>query len=144
MLAYEAPLVVNGLFMLGLGNDWSWDRFRRRVYQSEHDMEGVFHEFTGVAAVVEQLKRLQYRIDLVHQAGFIARRIEANADASLQTLDESLSYPYLCRLNDYATGDGACCSKCLTLVQIRDIATMANTAIRVSSPTVLSNQRQPS
>jgi SAM-dependent methyltransferase len=32
VLAYEAPLVVNGLFMLGLGNDWSWDRFRRRVY----------------------------------------------------------------------------------------------------------------
>jgi hypothetical protein len=71
----------------------------------DHDVEGIFHEFTGVAAVVEQLKRLQYRIDLVHQTGFIARRIEANADASLQTLDESLSYPYLRRLNDYAVGE---------------------------------------
>jgi SAM-dependent methyltransferase len=104
VLDNQAPLVVNGQFMLGLGDDWAWNRFRRRVYQIEHGIEGVFHEFTSNAALVEQLVRLEYDIDVVHDHGFVARRRQPNPDASITNLDGPLTYPYLESLVDFARG----------------------------------------
>jgi SAM-dependent methyltransferase len=104
VLAHGAPLVVNGQFLLGLGDDWAWNRFRRRVYQIEHTVEGVFHEFTGSSALVEQLFRLEYDIEVVHDHGFVARRRQSNIKASLDTLDAPMEYPYLRSLVDFAAG----------------------------------------
>jgi SAM-dependent methyltransferase len=104
VLAYQAPLVVNGQFMLGLGDDWTWNRFRRRIYQIEHAVDGVFHEFTSNAGLVEQLVRLEYVIEVVHDHGFVARREQSNPDASLATLGGPCRYPYLPSLLDFAMG----------------------------------------
>lgn len=104
VLDYQAPVVVNGQFLLGLGDDWTWNRFRRRVFQVEHGVEGVFHEFTGVGTLVEQLARLEYDIELIHDKGFIARRKQANSEASISHVAHPLSYPYVPLLMDYADG----------------------------------------
>ncbi len=104
ILAYNCPFVVNGQFLLGVANDWTWDRFRRRAYQLEHDIEGVFHEFTGVGVLVESLLRLEWNIEVVHVSGFVARRGQANPAAFLQNLEGPLSFPYLPTLLEYAEG----------------------------------------
>jgi SAM-dependent methyltransferase len=104
VLAYDTPFVVNGQFMLGVSNDWTWDRFRRRVYQLEHHMEGVYHEFTGVGVLVEALRRLEWNIEVVHGSGFVARRGQANPAAFVQNLPGPLSFPYLPTLHEYAEG----------------------------------------
>ncbi|HEY6628335.1 MAG TPA: class I SAM-dependent methyltransferase [Acidimicrobiia bacterium] len=104
VLTFGAPLVVNGQFLLGLGNDWAWNRFRRRVYQAEHHVEGVFHEMTGVGVIVEQLVRLEYDIELIHDAGFIARRRQANPLSHLASLTAQIEFPYLPGLPQYAAG----------------------------------------
>lgn len=104
VMDHQAPIVVNGQFQLGLGDDWTWNRFRRRVYQAEHGIEGVFHEFTSNSALVELLVRLEYDIEVVHNSGFVARRGQGNPDASVAKLDKALSYPYLPSLVDFARG----------------------------------------
>lgn len=104
VLIYQAPLVVHGQFLLGSGNDWTWNRFRRRVYQIENGIEGVYHEFTGLAAIAEQLTRLEYDVELIHASGFIARRNQSAPDAYRTNLDGPPSYPYLSSLQDYVRG----------------------------------------
>ncbi len=104
VLAYDCPLVVNGQFLLGVANDWTWDRFRRRVYQLEHGLEGVFHEFTGVGILVEMLRRLEWSIEVVHGSGFVARRGQANPAAFVQDLAGPIGFPYLPTLHEYADG----------------------------------------
>jgi SAM-dependent methyltransferase len=65
---------VSGQFLLGLGNDWTWNRFVRRVNQLEHGIRVVFHEFTAVAVLAAMLTRLGYDIAYFGAAGFVARR----------------------------------------------------------------------
>lgn len=69
----DGLLLVNGIFMLGLGEDWGWNRFLRRIYQREHDMRGVYHEFTGTRMVVEMMLRLGWVVEALSTHAFIAR-----------------------------------------------------------------------
>lgn len=104
VLSHGAPLVVSGQFILGLGNDWSWDRFRRRVYQIENEIGGVHHEFTGVGILVETLARLEWDIEIIHGSGFVARRSQANPQAFVRNLEGPLMFPFLETIDDYAEG----------------------------------------
>ena len=69
-----APVVVSGLFLLGAADDWTWNRFRRRVHQIDTGGAGVYHEFTSVATVGEMLARLGYTDVVVFPHAFVARR----------------------------------------------------------------------
>jgi phospholipid N-methyltransferase len=104
VLRHRAPLIVNGLFMLGVGDDWTWDRFRRRVYQVDHEVEGVYHEFNSVDGLVEQFARLEYEPVLIHNSGFIVRRMQANPNAAIANLESDLAYPYIRSIRDFALG----------------------------------------
>ena len=63
---------VSGHFQLGTGNDWTWNRFVRRVDQIDRGAEGVVHEFTSIAALAEMLDapRIQHRL---HHVGWLHR-----------------------------------------------------------------------
>jgi SAM-dependent methyltransferase len=74
VLRPNAPLVVSGLFLLGVADDWTWNRFRRRVHQIDQGIEGVYHEFTSIGALTEMLARLGYQDVMVFAHGFVARR----------------------------------------------------------------------
>ena len=69
-----APIVVSGLFALGVANDWTWNRFRRRVDQIDKGIGGVYHEFTSIGAVAEMLVRLGYEDVVLFGNAFVARR----------------------------------------------------------------------
>lgn len=74
VLVRRAPIVVNGIFLLGTADDWTWNRFRRRVYQIDHGMSGIYHEFTSLSASAEMLNRLRYRDVTFFPHAMIARR----------------------------------------------------------------------
>jgi SAM-dependent methyltransferase len=100
-----APVVVNGLFVLGVADDWTWNRFRRRVHQIDRDIEGVYHEFTSVGAVTEMLARLGYQEVTVLPHGFVARRGKLTADAHHASLPSGIGYGYGANLDRWsATG----------------------------------------
>jgi SAM-dependent methyltransferase len=104
LLRYQAPLIVHGQFMLGTGDEWTWNRFLRRIYQIDHDVQGVFHEFTGVNVLVEQLARLEYEIEVIHKSGFVARRFQANRAATLVSEPLPTSFPHLASIHRFASG----------------------------------------
>lgn len=89
-----APMYVSGQFLLGLGHDWTWNRFRRRVHQIDNAIEGVYHEFTSVAALAEILSRLQYEIGCINTAGFLARRGESFSDDGVSSLPGPILVPF--------------------------------------------------
>jgi SAM-dependent methyltransferase len=105
VLRHGAPVVVHGIFLLGQGDDWTWNRFRRRVYQIDHQIEGVYHEFTGVAVIAEQLLRLEYNIEAIAGHGFVARSGQANSAANVGELAEPVSFPAFRSLAAFADGD---------------------------------------
>jgi SAM-dependent methyltransferase len=88
-----AVVYVSGQFLLGLGNDWTWNRFVRRVNQLEHGVRGVFHEFTSVAALAEMLTRLGYDIACISTAGFVARR-GVGSEGTRPSLGGPISFPF--------------------------------------------------
>ena len=96
---------VSGHFLLGVGNDWTWNRFVRRVQQIEEGVQGVFHEFTSIAALAEMLTRLGYEIGCINSNGFVARRgaqVEQRADVALTG---PITFPFNPSPYDYlATG----------------------------------------
>lgn len=103
VLRHAAPVVVNGQFLLGISDDWTWNRFRRRVHQREQNLEGVFHEITGVGVIVETLVRLEYQIEVIHPHGFVARSGQRNTEAFIKSLEgRRLEYPFAPRLQDFA------------------------------------------
>ncbi|MGH8916335.1 MAG: hypothetical protein ACRDZM_17695, partial [Acidimicrobiia bacterium] len=104
LLRFGAPLIVNGQFPLGVGSDWTWNRFRRRVYQVEHGVEGVYHEMTGVAALAEQLLRLEYGVEVIHDSGFVALCKQANPEANLASLPGRVVFPYLSSIGAFVAG----------------------------------------
>jgi SAM-dependent methyltransferase len=89
-----APLYVHGQFLLGLGHEWTWNRFVRRVRQLEAGHEGVVHEFTSYAALAEMLQRLQYTTDCIFSNGFVARKNSRRRARPLAGLNGPLSFPY--------------------------------------------------
>ena len=94
VLRPDGVVYVSGQFLIGVGSDWTWDRFRRRVYQIDHGTEGVFHEFTSVAALAEMLTRLGYETCCINSAGFVARRGPARADRGVTPLSGPITFPF--------------------------------------------------
>lgn len=64
---------VNGIFMFGGGLDWCFDRFRRRIHQNEHQVAGVYHEFTAQDAVIELALRLGWEVLVMTAQSFALR-----------------------------------------------------------------------
>lgn len=94
VLRPNGVVYVNGQFLIGVGNDWTWDRFRRRVYQIDHGTKGVFHEFTSVSALAEMLTRLGYETCCINTAGFVARRGPLRIDRGGNPLDGPITFPF--------------------------------------------------
>jgi hypothetical protein len=89
-------VVVHGLFLLGVGNDWTWNRFRRRVHQIDKDLDGVYHEVTSADAVAEMLIRLEYQIEVITHEGFVARSRQRSTTANRAELPPgAITYPAL-------------------------------------------------
>ena len=86
VLREGAPIVVSGLFQLGVAHDWTWNRFRRRVDQIDHGLGGVYHEFTSIGAVAEMLARLGYEDVTLSANAFTARRGRLTGDEHHQSL----------------------------------------------------------
>ena len=109
-----ATIVVNGIFMIGAGADWTWNRFRRRVAQLEGGIEGVYHEFTGISIIVEALLRLGYEIDAVAAPVsssptvswncFIARSMQGDPTAHISELPQRPSYRSFETIVDFLDG----------------------------------------
>jgi SAM-dependent methyltransferase len=105
VMKHGAPVIVIGMFLLGNGDDWTWNRFRRRVNQIERDMSGVYHEVTGTSALVEMLTRLEYDIEVVTSNAFVARARQRNPRADVGQLTTAMTYPYMSSLASFAKGD---------------------------------------
>lgn len=86
VLRHGAPVVVSGIFLLGGGDDWTWNRFRRRVHQIDHGIDGVFHEVNSMDGVAEMLTRLEYDIEVIASHGFVARSRQRNEKANIAEL----------------------------------------------------------
>lgn len=105
VLKHNAPVVVSGLFVLGLADDWTWNRFRRRVHQIDREIEGVYHEVTSVGALTEMLARLGYKDITVFPHGFMARRGKLRNDQYAADLSSGIGYGYSADFADWlATG----------------------------------------
>lgn len=105
VMRVDAPVVVSGLFLLGSGDDWTWNRFQRRVHQIEHDIKGVYHEFTGMTAMAEQLARLEYAIEAISHHGIVARSRQSDPRAGVSELGSPPEFPFFQTLNAFANGD---------------------------------------
>lgn len=103
-LKHRAPIVVSGLFVLGVADDWTWNRFRRRVHQVDQGIAGVYHEFTSVSMLAEMLARLGYEGVVVFPHGFVARRGKLVGDAYVAEL-EAFSFQYADNLSAYLGGE---------------------------------------
>lgn len=86
---------VSGQFLLGLGHDWTWNRFLNRVRKLDlNRQDEIFHEFTSVAALAEMLVRLGYDIVCINASGFIARRGAAEDVETESSLSGPIRFPY--------------------------------------------------
>ena len=65
---------------------------------------GCIHEFTSLDGLVEQFARLEYEPVLIHNSGFIVRRMQANPNAAIANLEADLAYPYTPSIRDFALG----------------------------------------
>ncbi len=105
VLRPRGVVFVSGQFLLGLGNDWTWNRFARRVNQIDRNIHGVFHEFTSVAALTEMLTRLEYEICCINTAGFVARVPRSGAATASASLRGPVTFPFNPSPHDFlATG----------------------------------------
>jgi len=102
-LTYRAPVVVSGVFMVGLGDDWTWNRFRRRVYQIDHRIDGVYHEFTSASGVAEMLARLGYTDIVLAGNAFVARRGKLVEDQYASSLTD-VTFRRVGSLAEWAAG----------------------------------------
>lgn len=80
VIAYDGVFLVNGIFTFGGNIDWCFDRFRRRVHQNENNIEGVYHEFTGIDVLAELAVRLGWEIVVFTPQAFILRFKHNNKD----------------------------------------------------------------
>ena len=101
VLKTSAIVLVSGQFLLGLGDDWTWNRFRRRVDQIDHGTVAVYHEFTSVAALGEMLTRLHYDIVCLNSNGFVARRSSVGDDGGVVPLAGPITFPFNPSQRDY-------------------------------------------
>lgn len=93
-MKHRAPIVVSGLFVLGLADGWTWNRFRRRVHQIDTRASGVYHEVTSVGMIAEMLARLGYEDAVVFGHGFAARRGSLVLDQYHAELPQGIDYGY--------------------------------------------------
>jgi SAM-dependent methyltransferase len=100
-LKHRAPVFVSGLFVVGAGDGWTWNRFRRRVHQVEQQISGVYHEFTSVGMLTEMLTRLGYEDIIVFAHGFTARRGRLVGDQYLAELPDGIDYRFERHLHDW-------------------------------------------
>ena len=107
VLKHRAPIVVSGLFLLGVNDDWTWNRFRRRVHQIDADIQGVYHEFTSISAVAEMLGRLGYEDATVLAHGFVARRGRLTDDRHHARLPDGFSVRYSTGIDAWLSGGGS-------------------------------------
>ena len=105
-LKHRAPVVVSGLFVVGLADGWTWNRFRRRVHQIDNGISGVYHEFISVGMLAEMLARLGYEDVVIFPHGFTARRGKLVDDAFVSELPDGIRYEYAGSLSSWLT-DGA-------------------------------------
>ena len=96
-----APVTVIGQFIVGLGDDWTWNRIRNRIEKQESGRRGIFHEVIGVSMLAEFLTRFGYTIDIIFRNGFVARNGGPGDD--LLSLSEPLRFPYAADLKDLFT-----------------------------------------
>jgi predicted O-methyltransferase YrrM len=104
-----APIVVHGLFVVGAGDDWTWNRFRRRVFQIDHQIEGVYHEFTSVSMIAEMLTRLGYTDIVIFPRGFVARRGNLVGDQHRMSVD-SIKYRWVSTFDGWLEGENGVAS----------------------------------
>ncbi len=100
----KAPVAVIGQFLLGVGKDWTFNRFNRRVYQIDKEIHGVYHEFLGVSSLAEFLERLRYRTDIVFNSGFIARDRAGSYGGLQHHMKDEIRFPYLMSLGAFFDG----------------------------------------
>jgi hypothetical protein len=100
-LKHRAPVFVSGLFVLGAGDGWTWNRFRRRMHQVEHDVPGDFHEFTSISALTEMLARLGYEDVTIFGHGFLARRGGLVLDQYNAQLPRGMDFQYRSSIDDW-------------------------------------------
>ena len=105
-----APIVVSGLFVIGTGDDWTWNRFRRRVYQVDRRIDGVFHEFTSVSMLAEMLHRLGYSDIVIFSHGFSARRGGLVGDQFTKDV-ANMSFRYVPTLQAWLEGNNGVLSR---------------------------------
>lgn len=103
VLRKGAPIVVIGQFIIGFGDDWTWNRLLNRVAKQESGREGIFHEVVGASMLAEFLIRLGYSIDVIFRNGFVARN--GGADAGRDSLSEPVTYPFASTLGGLFSGD---------------------------------------
>jgi SAM-dependent methyltransferase len=104
VLRPNAPVVVSGLFLLGAADDWTWDRFRRRVHQIDQEIEGVYHEFTSIGALTEMLARLGYQDVTVFAHGFVARRGDLVGQSRHHATLGRIDYRYCTNIDAWLAG----------------------------------------
>lgn len=92
VLKKNAPIAVVGQFIVGLGDDWTWNRFLNRVAKQDSGRDGIFHEFISHAMLAEFLTRLGYSIDIVFRNGFVARNGGPEGDRA--SISEPITYPF--------------------------------------------------
>ena len=98
-----APVTVIGQFIVGLGDDWTWNRIRNRIEKQESGRRGIFHEVIGVSMLAEFLTRFGYTIDIIFRNGFVAR--SGGPEADKLTISEPISFPYAPSLFGLFTGE---------------------------------------
>jgi hypothetical protein len=106
-LKHRAPVFVNGLFVLGAGDGWTWNRFRRRMHQVEHDIPGDYHEFTSISTLTEMLARLGYEDITIFSHGFLARRGGLVLDQYHAQLPRGMDFQYRSSLDDWLSSGTA-------------------------------------
>lgn len=66
-------LLVNGVFLMGFGADWSYLLFKKRILQLEQDMDCACHEFVGGLQTIEMCLRLGWVFEGIWWGGFAVR-----------------------------------------------------------------------
>ena len=84
VMKQNAPLACFGICFMGVKSDWHWQLFCKRVYQIEHGIKGVYHEFIGQSQFAEMALRLGWEIDRLKPNNFVLRNRSADVTDSIR------------------------------------------------------------
>ena len=100
-----APFVVMGIFLMGTGDDWTWNRFLNRIEKLEKHARPIFHEFIGIQQLAEMMMRLGWVIECMFHNGYIIRRGPDRDTVSTAQVDtipaQQRQFPYLHSVEEY-------------------------------------------